>query len=69
MRKQGLRGIPLQTVGRKNETCKKNIVKTDIMNQEFRVFNTCRKTVPTKCIEGCCYGNDNFSNDILRCYN
>lgn len=39
------------------------------MNQEFRVFNTCRKTVPTKCIEGCCYGNDNFSNDILRCYN
>jgi hypothetical protein len=24
-----------------------------------RVFNTSRKTVPTKCIEGCCYGNDN----------
>ena len=24
-----------------------------------RVFNTSRKTVPTMCIEGCCYGNDN----------
>lgn len=24
-----------------------------------KVFNTSRKTVPTKCIEGCCYGNDN----------
>ena len=24
-----------------------------------RIFNTSRKTVPTKCIEGCCYGNDN----------
>ena len=23
------------------------------------MFNTSRKTVPTKCIEGCCYGNDN----------
>lgn len=28
-----------------------------------RVFNTSRKTVPTMCIEGCCYGNDN------KCYN
>lgn len=31
--------------------------------QQFRtavkVFNTSRKTVPTMCIEGCCYGNDN----------
>lgn len=26
-----------------------------------KVFNTSRKTVPTKCIEGCCYGNDNKS--------
>ncbi|WP_293589071.1 PmeII family type II restriction endonuclease [Prevotella sp.] len=24
-----------------------------------RVFNTSRKSVPTMCIEGCCYGNDN----------
>ncbi len=24
-----------------------------------KVFNTSRKTVPTMCIEGCCYGNDN----------
>ena len=24
-----------------------------------RVFNTSRKTVPTMCVEGCCYGNDN----------
>ena len=24
-----------------------------------RVFNTSRHTVPTMCIEGCCYGNDN----------
>ena len=24
-----------------------------------RVYNTSRKTVPTMCIEGCCYGNDN----------
>ena len=24
-----------------------------------RVFNTSRKPVPTMCIEGCCYGNDN----------
>ncbi len=24
-----------------------------------RVFNTSRRTVPTMCIEGCCYGNDN----------
>lgn len=24
-----------------------------------RVFNTSRKAVPTMCIEGCCYGNDN----------
>lgn len=24
-----------------------------------RVFNTSRKVVPTMCIEGCCYGNDN----------
>ena len=24
-----------------------------------RVFNTSRKAVSTKCIEGCCYGNDN----------
>lgn len=24
-----------------------------------KIFNTSRKTVPTMCIEGCCYGNDN----------
>ena len=24
-----------------------------------KVFNTSRKSVPTMCIEGCCYGNDN----------
>lgn len=24
-----------------------------------RIFNTSRKAVPTMCIEGCCYGNDN----------
>lgn len=24
-----------------------------------KVFNTSRKNVPTMCIEGCCYGNDN----------
>ena len=24
-----------------------------------RIFNTSRRTVPIKCIEGCCYGNDN----------
>lgn len=27
--------------------------------QAVKVFNTSRKTVPTMCIEGCCYGNDN----------
>lgn len=45
------------------------------MNQKLinsiavRVFNTSRKTVPSKCIEGCCYGNNNYSNDILGCCN
>lgn len=24
-----------------------------------KIYNTSQKTVPTKCIEGCCYGNDN----------
>jgi len=24
-----------------------------------KIFNTSRKTVPTMCVEGCCYGNDN----------
>lgn len=27
--------------------------------QAVKIFNTSRKTVPTMCIEGCCYGNDN----------
>ena len=27
--------------------------------QAVKVFNTSRKTVPTMCVEGCCYGNDN----------
>lgn len=39
--------------------------------QEFltavKVFNTSRKAVPTKCIEGCCYGKDNRSyNDSIH---
>lgn len=32
-----------------------------------KIFNTSRRTVPTMCIEGCCYGNDNKSyNDSLH---
>ncbi len=27
--------------------------------QAVKIFNTSRKAVPTMCIEGCCYGNDN----------
>ncbi len=27
--------------------------------QAVKIFNTSRKAVPTRCIEGCCYGNDN----------
>ncbi|MCR5193239.1 MAG: cytosolic protein [Bacteroidales bacterium] len=32
-----------------------------------KVFNTSRKAVPTMCIEGCCYGNDNKGyNDSIH---
>lgn len=35
-----------------------------------KVFNTSRKTVPTMCIEGCCYGNDNkgYSDSLHEKY-
>ncbi|MBR4356635.1 MAG: hypothetical protein IKQ00_01820 [Butyrivibrio sp.] len=37
------------------------------LKQDFvlavRVFNTSRKSVATRCIEGCCYGNDNRTYD------
>ena len=31
--------------------------------QAARIYNTSRHSVPTKCIEGCCYGNDNRTYD------
>lgn len=33
----------------------------------IKIFNTSRKAMPTMCIEGCCYGNDNKSyNDSVH---
>lgn len=31
--------------------------------QAVRTFNTSRQSVPTRCIEGCCYGNENRTYD------
>ncbi|MBQ6965632.1 MAG: hypothetical protein IJP82_08100 [Bacteroidaceae bacterium] len=36
----------------------KGKLKRDFI-QAVKIFNTSRKTVPTMCTEGCCYGNDN----------
>lgn len=33
----------------------------ELFRKAKKIFNTSRKTVPTTCIEGCCYGNDNKS--------
>ena len=31
----------------------------ELFVKAVKIFNTSRKAVPTACIEGCCYGNDN----------